>query len=332
MSFVACNGHPGRKNIMTIYKFGGRVLHNVKSKPLVFVLIILSAIIVFDLKRKLSITHPKLNDLADVNASSSTGHHDIQAKDLPYSWSTEHGVWTLKDRPDDSDDDDVGEAEGSSSCIWPNESCDRIINQLKLSDMVGDKIFRIFPPNDRPYPVGQELFQRDDCSVDKCHITYNHHEADALIFLNSDVNLSQRELAKRRSDQIWVAYLLESPPNTYDPKYKRRNRGNHLFNWTATYRSDSEIETPYSKFVPYSSQLENYLALKSLTNSNGDRDRFALKSQDPIIWQNLLAKKLKNFKKETKVAWFVSNCNAANNRLEYAKELSKHIQVDIFGK
>ena len=27
------------------------------------------------------------------------------------------------------------------------------------------------------------------------------------------------------------------------------------------------------------------------------------------------------------VAWFVSNCNARNNRLQYARELAKHIQV-----
>ena len=31
------------------------------------------------------------------------------------------------------------------------------------------------------------------------------------------------------------------------------------------------------------------------------------------------------------VAWFVSNCNAVNNRLEYALELSKFIDVDIYG-
>lgn len=35
--------------------------------------------------------------------------------------------------------------------------------------------------------------------------------------------------------------------------------------------------------------------------------------------------------KTKKVAWFVSNCGARNNRLQYAQELSKHIQVDIYG-
>lgn len=36
--------------------------------------------------------------------------------------------------------------------------------------------------------------------------------------------------------------------------------------------------------------------------------------------------------KTKKVAWFVSNCNAKNARLEYAKELQKHIEVDIYGR
>ncbi|KAF7991003.1 hypothetical protein HCN44_000808 [Aphidius gifuensis] len=32
-----------------------------------------------------------------------------------------------------------------------------------------------------------------------------------------------------------------------------------------------------------------------------------------------------------KVAWFVSNCHARNERMSYARELSKYIQVDIYG-
>ena len=35
--------------------------------------------------------------------------------------------------------------------------------------------------------------------------------------------------------------------------------------------------------------------------------------------------------KSKKVAWFVSNCGARNRRLEYARTLSSHINVDIYG-
>ena len=39
--------------------------------------------------------------------------------------------------------------------------------------------------------------------------------------------------------------------------------------------------------------------------------------------RNLSKRKIKT----KKVAWFVSNCNAKNNRLNYAKRLAKYIQV-----
>lgn len=35
--------------------------------------------------------------------------------------------------------------------------------------------------------------------------------------------------------------------------------------------------------------------------------------------------------KLNRVGWFVSNCGAKNGRLEYAQELSHHIDVDIYG-
>ena len=35
--------------------------------------------------------------------------------------------------------------------------------------------------------------------------------------------------------------------------------------------------------------------------------------------------------KTGQVAWFVSNCDAGNNRLEYAEQLGEYIGVDVFG-
>jgi hypothetical protein len=36
--------------------------------------------------------------------------------------------------------------------------------------------------------------------------------------------------------------------------------------------------------------------------------------------------------KTKKIAWFVSNCHPKNERLKYAHELQKYIQVDIYGR
>lgn len=36
--------------------------------------------------------------------------------------------------------------------------------------------------------------------------------------------------------------------------------------------------------------------------------------------------------KTKKVAWMVSNCGSSNGRMEYAQNLAKYIDVDIYGQ
>ena len=72
--------------------------------------------------------------------------------------------------------------------------------------------------------------------------------------------------------------------------------------WTATYRRDSTIVAPYGAWTRYQEPHDGHV--------------------HPEID---LSTKNKN------VAWFVSNCNAKNKRLEYAKELKEFIDVDIYG-
>lgn len=212
-------------------------------------------------------------------------------------------------------------------CVLPddcsdksNDDDDRILTQLRLTQQA-DKIFNIFPP-DFSFPEGQEIFFRDSCNINKCHITYNREEADLLVFPNSDVFVEPT--ARRREDQIWVAYFLESPLHTFDKKFKRLHRGHHIFNWTASYRSDSDIVTPYSKFVLYDNVSNSKIDLPNMINqaqANEYHDELYPDRHKKLIQR-----------KRNKVAWFASNCNAANNRLEYARELSKYIPVDIYGK
>merc|ERR1719187_13780 len=91
-----------------------------------------------------------------------------------------------------------------------------------------------------------------------------------------------------------MIYLLESPFHVAS-----KLTG---FDWTATYRRDSTIVAPYAKWTYFD---RGVTGLPQTIN-------YALN-------------------KTKQVAWFVSNCNARNNRLQYAKELAKHIQVDIYG-
>ncbi|KAH9373358.1 hypothetical protein HPB48_018411 [Haemaphysalis longicornis] len=142
---------------------------------------------------------------------------------------------------------------------------------------------------------GRMLFLRDRCPVDACRVYKGWRNenitVDAVIHKDSFYNFYPKP---RR--QLWILYLLENPLHT--------SVGNDSgsIDITATYRKDSDIVTPYEKFVLF----------------------------DPLV--KTIKRDIDYAQNKTKmVAWFVSNCHAANRRLDYAKNLGKHIQVDIYG-
>ena len=142
---------------------------------------------------------------------------------------------------------------------------------------------------------GREVFLSNKCPVDTCTLTDNRDmaaKADMLLYKDHFMNPG----VTRSMKQIYMIYYLECPYHTPNMPVT------DVFNWTATYRRDSDIVAPYEKweyFDPRVKMLEQ------------DRN-YALN-------------------KTKKVAWFVSNCNARNNRLQYANELAKHIEVGDMG-
>ncbi|XP_037037284.1 glycoprotein 3-alpha-L-fucosyltransferase A-like [Bradysia coprophila] len=145
-------------------------------------------------------------------------------------------------------------------------------------------------------PTGPERLLKDfNCSVDKCRFTTDPvhvPKADLVIFYERYVRLNYT----RPPNQIYAIFHLESPFHTARMPYP------DVFNWTITYRYDSTIPSPYSKWmyfhpdVKQKEQLHNYAANKTKM-----------------------------------VAWFVSNCNDKNGRLKYAHDLQEHVGVDIYG-
>jgi hypothetical protein len=112
----------------------------------------------------------------------------------------------------------------------------------------------------------------------------------------------QRFPQYRREDQRWILFTIESPVwygEVFNPAIKNMN---NLFNWTMTYRKDSDIYAPYGNIHPTSTE-------------------------------NLLqARREINFSNKTKqCAWIVSHCQTEGKREEYVKELQKFIKVDIYG-
>lgn len=147
---------------------------------------------------------------------------------------------------------------------------------------------------------------------------------------------------KRLINQIWIIYILESPFHV--PNLKKADG---LINWTATYRHDSDIVTPYEKFVLYNENVKVTLSvlffmnrINKLLNLNlfEHVNHMANGCVYCFLWYMFICNvqvthQFKDYSlgKTKKVAWFVSNCGARNGRLSYARELARHIDVDIYG-
>ena len=186
--------------------------------------------------------------------------------------------------------------------IWPiqNETQDRILNQMNLYpegiNSSRPKTILVYSGLPRSVAKGRRQFEKDSCPVQNCRITDNRSDyssADAVMFING----LHGAPGPRPPGQIWILYVLESPLHI-----RNFNKMNGMVNWTATYRLDATINTPYERFVPYK-------------NATG------------------LEKPKRNYArgKSKMVAWFVSNCNAANGRHDYAAELGRHVEVDVYG-
>lgn len=196
----------------------------------------------------------------------------------------------------------------SAPSLFPEDSngndnaLDRIQQQLAYipEKIRGEPVVIYQPSCMQSVPLGFHEFERKDCLVRNCFITtLERHKQDAdVVFFSPSSQISLNY--KRPLSQLWVLQLLESPENT-----DSLQQLNHLINYTASYRWDSDIVSPYSMWLPVPANN----AERSITSSGPD-----------------IAKG-----KTRKVAWFVSHCITNNMRREYAFKLQNFIQVDIFG-
>lgn len=149
------------------------------------------------------------------------------------------------------------------------------------------------------------------CPVNRCSLTADRGRA-----VDADAILYRDHVAypgvDRPANQVWILYHLECPYHTQSIKVP------DSINWTATYRRDSDIVAPYERWTYFDPQVGIEEHVSRLLPVH---PQVKQKAQNKDYAAN----------KTKKVAWFVSNCGARNNRLQYAKELGKYIDVDIYG-
>lgn len=100
---------------------------------------------------------------------------------------------------------------------------------------------------------------------------------------------------------------MESPSNLFG--FNPGAWGN-IFNWTHTYRRDSDIWNPWgmmNQINPFPKSVNQLIEEKKNDNSTV-------------------------FTKTKSIAWFVSNCFPPSGRQKFVKDLQRYIQVDVYGR
>lgn len=145
------------------------------------------------------------------------------------------------------------------------------------------------------------------CPDFPCYITTNRNYSEnssAMIFAAQILDSAP---PKRRPDQIFILHNHEPP---YVNKFFERNwregfkqpTWKQVFNWTMTYRMDSDLIAPYG-------------IIRRRPTPLMDKD-----------YRSIMGNKTKA------VAWMVSNCNPQSQRSKYVMEMKKYIDIDIFGR
>jgi len=146
------------------------------------------------------------------------------------------------------------------------------------------------------------------CKENRCQITFDkslRNFSDAvLVHVGHPKFKIDDAKSNRPSSQRWVLYTKESPG-----VFPIGDIADGVFNWTATYRRDSDFFVPYGSYSPL--KIPSKSAVVEQPNENV------------------------NFAKgKDKMATFgVSNhCNERGFRFSYVRALLKHIPISLYGK
>ena len=170
----------------------------------------------------------------------------------------------------------------------------------------------------RDYDIGhgREPFYRFKCPETRCIATADRKflpsvdQFDAVLIHQRGIDWKDMPV-KRSPKQRWIHWVMESA------QYIAMDITtlNGKFNWTMTYKRNSDFYLPYAtihkvKEHPEGEELDRYI--KAFGKKN--------------------AEKFARGRKELKAAWFVSHCATQGRREKMAKAMSKMMTVDIYGK
>lgn len=165
--------------------------------------------------------------------------------------------------------------------------------------------------------LGQDVFRKANCPIWQCetydrqmtNLSIPYEEFDALVFFEPNWKYDNRP-ERRLPQQRYVYWTLESPVWQTHRKEWKMLKG--FFNWTMTYRWDSDIVHPYGWFLP-----TNPAVVPMRPSATQLQELFDKVPKKQFIY---------NFTKDKKklIAWFVSNCQSNSGRNEFVTYLKKY--------
>nr|XP_012233408.1 PREDICTED: alpha-(1,3)-fucosyltransferase 6-like [Linepithema humile]XP_012233409.1 PREDICTED: alpha-(1,3)-fucosyltransferase 6-like [Linepithema humile]XP_012233410.1 PREDICTED: alpha-(1,3)-fucosyltransferase 6-like [Linepithema humile]XP_012233411.1 PREDICTED: alpha-(1,3)-fucosyltransferase 6-like [Linepithema humile]XP_012233412.1 PREDICTED: alpha-(1,3)-fucosyltransferase 6-like [Linepithema humile]XP_012233413.1 PREDICTED: alpha-(1,3)-fucosyltransferase 6-like [Linepithema humile]XP_01 len=141
----------------------------------------------------------------------------------------------------------------------------------------------------------------DQCSVRDCILSYDEkdlHQADAVVFHLHRTKSPSELPVRSRVDQWWIFLTDESPFHTFLHNRQKLSDYDGLFNWSMSYRMDSDVPVPYGRTVRISSDVS---------------------SRDAVVGTS----------KTKLVAVMGSNCGGRNGRWSYVKALKSSLRDDL---
>ncbi|EFX76413.1 hypothetical protein DAPPUDRAFT_248921 [Daphnia pulex] len=148
---------------------------------------------------------------------------------------------------------------------------------------------------------GRNVF--NSCPITECRIdleasgTLDTYDAIVVNF-NDQFRLIDLPEFRRKPHQRMVFFTQEPPPALKGYDFRRYA---NYFNWTMTYRTDSDIPLTYGRITKREKTLTN----TEMASNSGNKTKL--------------------------VAWMATQCLTDGRRESYVKELKRHIDIDVYG-
>ena len=227
--------------------------------------------------------------------------------------------------------------------------CYRIIRFIQYKESPGPNMFRsvnktklilvLAPWPFEPWgPINAEEAQHykftdwdgTPCEEDRCQITFDRrlrNFSDAVLVHNAgtyDPKFDIEEAKRNRpTAQRWVFYSKESPVVA-----GVGTRADGVYNWTATYRRDSDFFVPYGSYAPL--EIQTKPAAGDVTHEQVPLNK-RTKTAEEFAEQ---ADENVNYAKgKDKMATFGNSkhCNQKGARFSFVSALMKHIDISLYG-